>query len=465
MPISATFNQPFDLQVRFLRRKLDLPTEKWTDIRKSAHDRAFVVAGAMKADLVADLHAAINRAAKDGGGLESFRKDFDAIVARHGWTGWTGEGSAAGRAWRTRVIYQTNMATSYAAGRWAQVNDPDLAAFRPYIKYHHADGVMHPRPQHVSWNGLVLPRDHPFWKTHAPPNGWGCHCFVSAASQTDYDKAAASGQAEPPGGWDAVSPKTGAPVGIDKGWDYAPGASRMEELRRFVAEKAAGLPPEIGAALTRSMNELPAFAAAAHYAGAVGEDFRRAVEDGLASIPDKVRQATAHAGWRVAAGPTLADIAPRLANEVPIGAAPGVTWSHIDGIAMPAERTIGVAESVLLLSGRRVKTSAARVGALLRHEHGHALDDAAIHAASRRDFMAAYAADAAVLREWRGRLGSNADAGRDLEKLLGEGGPREAFADLFAELHGGGTAASLNVARAMPRSAEAVRLIMEEWLK
>ena len=34
------------------------------------------------------------------------------------------------------MIFQTNMATSYAAGRWAQINDPDLADFRPYIKYH-----------------------------------------------------------------------------------------------------------------------------------------------------------------------------------------------------------------------------------------------------------------------------------------------------------------------------------------
>jgi hypothetical protein len=253
MPISASFNQPFDLQVRFLRRKLDLPTEKWTDVQKAAHDRAFVVAGAMKADLVADLHAAVNRSAEDGLGIEAFRKDFAAIVARHGWTGWTGEGSAAGRAWRTRVIYQTNMATSYAAGRWAQVNDPDLAAFRPYIKYHHADGVMHPRPQHVSWNGLVLPRDHPFWKTHAPPNGWGCHCFVSAASQADYDKATTAGRAEPPGGWDAVSPKTGAPVGIDKGWDYAPGARADDSLRSFVQDRLIAYPPAIAQALTRDV--------------------------------------------------------------------------------------------------------------------------------------------------------------------------------------------------------------------
>lgn len=252
--MKSGFGIPFDLQVDFLRRKLDLPTETWTDVWRSAHDRAFMVAGAMKADLVADLHAAVIKAAAEGLGIDAFRKDFNAIVARHGWTGWTGEGSKGGYAWRTRTIYQTNMATSYAAGRWAQVNDPALAKFRPYIKYHHADGVRHPRPLHVSWNGLVLPKDHPFWKTHAPPNGWGCHCYVTAAGPKDYAAAEAAGKAAPPAGWGARNDKTGAPVGIDQGFDYAPGANVDTALRDMVADKLISHPAAISRALAHDLN-------------------------------------------------------------------------------------------------------------------------------------------------------------------------------------------------------------------
>lgn len=251
-----SFNAPFDLQVGFLRRKLDLPTETWRDIRHSAHDRAFVVAGAMKADLLADLHAAVNKAAEQGTTLETFRRDFDRAVAAHGWTGWTGEGSPGGYAWRTRVIYQTNMATSYAAGRWAQLNDPDLVSMRPYWKYRHADGVQHPRPWHVAWNGLVLPRDHPFWKTHFPPNGWGCGCSVSAASAADYAAAQRGSRDEPPKGWATPLEKTGAPAGIDRGWAYAPGANATTPLRDMVADKLITFPPAIARALTRDMNKL-----------------------------------------------------------------------------------------------------------------------------------------------------------------------------------------------------------------
>ena len=89
------------------------------------------------------------------------------------WTGWTGEGTKAGEAWRTRVIYQTNLMTSYAAGRRAQLLDPDLVKRRPFWRYVHNDSVTHPRPHHKSWGDmrLTLRHDHPFWETHFPPNG------------------------------------------------------------------------------------------------------------------------------------------------------------------------------------------------------------------------------------------------------------------------------------------------------
>ena len=35
-----------------------------------------------------------------------------------------------------------------------------------FLKYVHSDGVIHPRPQHVAWNGLTLPIEHAFWHSH-----------------------------------------------------------------------------------------------------------------------------------------------------------------------------------------------------------------------------------------------------------------------------------------------------------
>lgn len=143
---------------------------------QAAHDRAFVVAGALKADLLDDLQQSVTQAIEEGKSIQWFRQEFGAIVAQHGWTGWTGEDTPEGVAWRTRVIYQTNLTTSYAAGRYAQLTDPELLKLRPYWKYVHSDTVQTPRPLHVSWGNkpVVLPPDDPWWKTHFPPNGWGC---------------------------------------------------------------------------------------------------------------------------------------------------------------------------------------------------------------------------------------------------------------------------------------------------
>ncbi|MHB1183386.1 MAG: phage head morphogenesis protein [Desulfobulbia bacterium] len=169
---SGVFKRPFAEQTAFFRAKLGnlVPTERWDDIEKSAHDRAFMVAGAAKADLLTGLAAAVDRSIAEGKGLEVFRKDFMAIAERNGWRGYTGDESAPRRAWRTRVIYTTNATTSYNAGREAQIAEGGY----PLKVYHHNDSVEHPRPQHLAWNGTTLPVDDPFWTAHSPQNGWGC---------------------------------------------------------------------------------------------------------------------------------------------------------------------------------------------------------------------------------------------------------------------------------------------------
>lgn len=230
---SFGFNTPFEQQLAFLRQKLNLPTDRWDDIERAAHDRAFIVAGAAKADLLADLRGAVDDAVAKGTGLEAFRKQFKTIVAARGWTGWTGEGSAAGVAWRTKVIYQTNLATSFAAGRWAQLTDPATLEGLPFWRYVHSDSVLHPRPQHQAWNGLTLAHDHPFWQSHFPPNGWGCGCSVRPER-----KVPAGAPTTPPEGWDQPDPRTGAPKGIDKGFDYAPGATWHPNLDKYPFETA-----------------------------------------------------------------------------------------------------------------------------------------------------------------------------------------------------------------------------------
>lgn len=246
-PLIATFGKPFAEAVAAFRLRLGnlVPTARWDDLWQAQHDRAFMVAGALKADLLADLASAVDKAISRGTSLDEFRRDFRKIVEDHGWHGWTGEDSEKGRAWRTRVIYRTNMRTAYAAGRRAQLVDGGF----PLWIYRHG-GSVEPRIIHLGWDGLVLPPDHPFWATHAPPNGWGCSCYVVGARTFKGAQRLGGQPGKPlPYGWQKLDPKTGAPIGIDKGWAYAPGASVVDDIIAAVKAKGDKLPTPIVSAL------------------------------------------------------------------------------------------------------------------------------------------------------------------------------------------------------------------------
>ena len=253
-PLRQSFAKPFAEQLAALRLRLvnQVGTVAWDDLDRVEHERAFVVAGALKADLLADLARAVEKAIGEHRSLDKFRAEFKQIVADRGWHGWTGEGTAKGEAWRTRVIYKTNMATSYAAGRMAQL----VKLNYKFWVYKHGN-ALEPRLQHLAWNGLALPPDHPFWATHAPPNGWGCTCRITGADSAAGIRRAGGDPAKTlPDAWNAISPKTGAPAGIDKGWDYKVGGSVPDEINAFVAQKAAKLPEPIATAFKQDISKV-----------------------------------------------------------------------------------------------------------------------------------------------------------------------------------------------------------------
>ena len=74
-------------------------------------------------------------------------------------------------------------AMEYAAARWAQMSDPQIAEAFPYFRYTCFCSASE-RPGHKEKDGLILPRDHPFWMVWYPPNGMGCGCSASSVSES-----------------------------------------------------------------------------------------------------------------------------------------------------------------------------------------------------------------------------------------------------------------------------------------
>jgi len=235
---SAYGRLPFAEQIEFFRKKVPLPSESWTQLYGAGHDHGFVVAGANREALVTDFMRAVDEVLDQGKSIEHFRKNFDQIVQTHGWD------YKGSRNWRSKVIYQTNLATSFAAGRRSQLLE--MTRTHPYWQYVHSDAVKHPRAEHKAWDGMVLRWDDPFWRTHFPPNGWGCQCEVRALTAA---QARAMGKSEPdtapPIAMREVTVGSGAsartvkvPAGIDPGFEYAPGATRVKGSNGYLQRQA-----------------------------------------------------------------------------------------------------------------------------------------------------------------------------------------------------------------------------------
>ncbi len=173
MPDVTLGSVPAKDAIEHIRGKLRIPTKRWDWLMGDVHAKAFTVAGAIKMDLVGDLHQSITSALENGTTLAEFRKDFDAIAEKHGWQ------YRGGRSFRTKVMFNTNLRTAHMAGRWKQVQR--VKESRPFMVYKTV-GDKQVRPEHSSWESTVLSVDDPWWDTHYPPNGWGCRCYVNTAN-------------------------------------------------------------------------------------------------------------------------------------------------------------------------------------------------------------------------------------------------------------------------------------------
>lgn len=211
---------PFAEAIAYHQNKLAMTSQAWTDIWGREHGRGFIVAGAATDELVTGFHQAIGKARTEGRTLADFRKDFDRLVAEHGWT-YNGS-----RGWRSATIYNVNLSQAYSAGRWEQGKSLD----DPIGRYRH-NPSDNERPEHKAKHGITLPLSHSFWSTWWPINAWGCHCQVDilssraakAAGWVISDDPAPDEMVERSVNTPAGKKVVMVPKGIDPGFDYNPG--------------------------------------------------------------------------------------------------------------------------------------------------------------------------------------------------------------------------------------------------
>lgn len=182
---------PEEVVKHFNQREL-LATGGWKEIWQDAHARSFTVANVLKKDVLEDLHAAVKKVVVDGVNPAVVERELKKTLKQKGWWSDTGRGIVGDEdgvfqgkklnARRVKTILHTNMAQTYHAANYQK--QTAVIELKPWRRYNHHPHT-HPRANHAALNGMLFRQDDPFWDTHMPQNGWGCHCDTAVYSERD----------------------------------------------------------------------------------------------------------------------------------------------------------------------------------------------------------------------------------------------------------------------------------------
>lgn len=283
---------PQDAVNAFQGRGLLAPSYSWQDAWHEDHATQLMIAGVTQADVLQVAQDALAQTVSTGSGLKAFSAALRPALQKAGLWGdveitdpATGETRVARfDDARLQLIYDTNVRQSYAAGQWAAAQRGK--ARRPMLMYRtmRDERVRH---AHAAWDGVVLPIDDPWWRTHYPPNGWRCRCRAIPVNEAEVQQYVSAGVLRPEsdtaGDAGAVTPRlrttappvntypwtnrrTGeisqVPAGIDPGWAYNAGIARADAVSRLTASSLQALPTPVARAAVEQQLRSAAGAAA-----------------------------------------------------------------------------------------------------------------------------------------------------------------------------------------------------------
>lgn len=236
----------------WFRAKGMKPSFDYRDVWQEEHATTWTVAKAMNLDILEAIRSAVDEMIDAGQDFGTFKRELQPLLVKQGWWGTanmvdplTGEKRDVqlGSPRRLRTIYDINLRTANAAGQWRRIERTKKT--HPYLLYQ-LGPAQHHRPQHLAWDGILLPADDSFWSSHFPPNGWGCKCWVRQVSRREGERLLVTGKyldkAPTPEQMEYINRRTGqvlkVPVGIDPGWAYNPGdVSRLEQAQQLLDDK------------------------------------------------------------------------------------------------------------------------------------------------------------------------------------------------------------------------------------
>lgn len=237
------------------------PAFSWLDVWAEEHAHSFTVAKATELELLTTFRDSIANAIREGRGFDTWKEDIRKDLTLIGWGKPRLVSDPAGgdpeklvdfmSERRLKTIFWSNINSARAAGQWERAQrSKGVLPYFLYVRTTSAD----PRPEHLTWVGIILPIDDPFWSSHFPPNGWRCKCQVRQISQREASDLLGREPQEGKPSYSDTPPDLGpdivhrnrrtgeitkVPPGIDPGWHTNPGLARSTTLLNNLETKLA----------------------------------------------------------------------------------------------------------------------------------------------------------------------------------------------------------------------------------
>lgn len=161
--------------IEWFRERVSIKKKDWVKLEQRMQEKAFTIAGVAQLDLIAKVHEQLVAAQKRGDSFEAFKKKVKDELYK----AWGEE-----RPWHVETIFRNANQRAYQAGRRAQLLEPDVLRYRPYLK---AEPILDARTTEVCrrLEGVVLLASHPFWRTHWPPLHHNCRTSIRSLTLAD----------------------------------------------------------------------------------------------------------------------------------------------------------------------------------------------------------------------------------------------------------------------------------------
>lgn len=110
-------------------------------------------------------------------------------------------------------VYRTNLAHAYSAGRFKEMQDPEVREVAPAFMFE-AVKDADTRPNHAAAHGMIAPWDSAVWDRMTPPIGFQCRCTLRVVTKFELQERGlyVRGQVRP------YFPKSFSKAGPDAGF-------------------------------------------------------------------------------------------------------------------------------------------------------------------------------------------------------------------------------------------------------